>query len=172
MKYDINAFEMKKCIPSDLDSILEIQDETFASLEDKDLLRKNTDEMLLECLKHPHVTLGAWHGGRLAAFSVLYFPGNSPENLAASLTSVDGKNLFSANYKLCIVRPDYRGNSLQYILAKKLEDYAVQRGAKIICSTVSPKNPYSMRNVEKLGYIYDHTLTKYGLERNLYYKYL
>ncbi len=172
MKIDTEKIIVRQCGIEHLDDILQIQDETFETLESSELLRKNTPEMLSECLQAPHITLGAWYENQLIAFSVLYYPHSSEESLCDYLENVEYKGLKDANYKLCIVREKYRGNSLQYILGKKLDEYAVKSGAGIICATASPHNLHSIRNIEKMGYIYNRTLNKYGLVRNLYYKFL
>ena len=123
----------------------------------------------------PHVTLGAWYDNTLVAFSILYVPCDNEENLSMSLENVDIKGLKTANNKLCIVRKMFRGNSLQFELGRRLESYAHEMGIKLICATVSPKNQYSINNINgilRLGYTYNRTfLSKYG-ERNLYYKFL
>ncbi len=163
-----DKFLIKPCVEEDLKRILDIQEETFKQLEESDVLRRNTPEMLYECLKPPHLTLGAWYMGELAAFSVLYFP-DDEENLAKLLDGVDVSNLKSANYKLCIVRKEFRGNSLQYLLGTELIKVAKEQGVQILCCTASPHNPYSISNIEKMGFTYNKTLQKYGFERNLYH---
>lgn len=168
MSVNYSKFLIKPCTEEDLSKILDIQEQTFKQLGETDILRRNTPEMLQECLKFPHVTLGAWHNGDLAAFSVLYFP-EEEENLAKLLDNEDTLNLVSANYKLCIVKSEYRGNSLQYLLGTELIKIARERNVKLLCCTASPHNPYSIKNIEKMGFKYNKTLQKYGFERNLYY---
>ena len=169
MKINISDFEIKECGEEHLPEILRIQEEAFEHLESPDLLRRNTPEMLLECLRAPHVTLGAFYGGRLAAFSILYFPQTDEERLSDSL-SLDCTEKKTVNYKLCIVRKDFRGNSFQYELASRLLEIAKNAGMDIICATASPDNKYSDRNILRLGFKCDRTLEKYGYSRNLYYK--
>ena len=172
MKLDSKKFDFRLCDEKNFDEILRIQDEAFEILENKDILRKNTDEMLLACLNPPHITVGAWCGKVLAGFAVLYFPEKN-EELAPYLKDVDISGKQAANYKLCIVREKYRGNSLQFRLGKKLEEYAKERGIDLLCATVSPDNPYSIKNMEKLGFVYNCTTEKYGgLKRNIYYKFI
>ena len=160
------------CNIHDLDEIIKIQDEVFTEEFDTDLLRKNSKNMLKECLSGEHITIGAWHNNLLVAFSILYIPYDDEENLANSLVGIDTSKLKTANYKLCIVRKKYRGNSLQYILATKLEQYAKSLGIDLLCVTASPKNTYSIYNITRLGYKYNRTLIKYNLERELYYKFI
>lgn len=172
MKIPFECFKFKICTPSQLDDIIEIQDEVSSELGKSDILRINTTDMLMDCLNPPHITVGAWYGDTLAGFAVLYCPQSAEEELAPNLDNIDLSNVNAANYKLCIVRSEYRGNSLQYYLELELERFAKDKGINMLCATVSPKNKYSLDNVSKLGYIYNKTLTKYGFERNLYYKFI
>lgn len=172
MKIQFDNFIIKQCTTSDLNEILVIQNETLVDLSSVDILRENTLQMLEECLCPPHLTLGAWYKGELAAFSVLYYPHDDKENLSIHLKSMDVSGLKTANNKLCIVRKDFRGNSLQYHLGLILECHAVRTGTKLLCATVSPKNSYSINNILRLGYVYNRMLNKYEFERNLYYKFI
>lgn len=172
MKKEKLSFEYRLCTTEDFNQISSIQDEAFRLLDNPDVLRKNTDEMLMSCLKEPHFTLGAFSGDELAAFSVLYFPDES-EALAPYLKTVDISGKKAANNKLCIVRQKYRGNGLQARLGLMLEKYAKEKGVDLLCATVSPDNPFSMNNMKKMGYTYDSTTKKYGgLDRNIYYKFI
>lgn len=172
MKQKQNDFIFKKCSITDLPAILEIQNETVTDLKDKELLRINTIEMLEECFIYPNIVIGAWLNGNLAGFNMLYFPKDSDESLADDLKNVNAENLISANNKLCIVKKSYRGNNLQYLFGEILEKTAREMNVNIICATVHPDNSHSIANIEKLGYKYDSTKTKYDSIRNLYYKIL
>jgi hypothetical protein len=172
MKVKLEKFIITECSPNDFDDIKIIQDETIEELTSVDMLRQNTDEMLMECLHTPNVTLGAWYEETLAAFSVLYYPFDDAENLAQYLEGINSTGLKTANNKLCIVRRKFRGNALQYELGHRLDTYAIKSGVKLMCATVSPHNTYSINNVLRLGYVYNRTLQKYNYERNLYYRYI
>lgn len=171
MKIPISDFTFRECGPEYIDEILHIQDAAFENMDDTEILRKNSREMLLTCLSEPHYTLGAFVGDELAAFIVLYVPGHSAENLGRDAGISEEMLDTVANVKLVIVLPKYRGNSLQKILTGKLEEAARTRGFKTLCCTVSPKNILSMRNFEACGYKLYQTKEKYdGLLRNIYYK--
>lgn len=172
MKIPISEFSFIQLDESSLKNIIEIQEETFASLADKSLLRRNDVKMLRSCMNPPHYSVGAFYNGILAGFAILFFPEQDNENLAVKLKSIDTSTMKSANYKLCIVKEQYRGNHLQVKLGELLEQYSIEKNVDVLCATVSPANKHSMDNVIKLGFLYDSTLTKYGLTRNLYYKLL
>lgn len=164
-------FETINLGPSHLDEVLALESEVLSSLERPDLLRRNSHEMWQSCLLPPHVALGARVGKRLAALAVLYQPEpGGEEDLSVWLEGVDCGGLLSANYKICLVHPDYRGHGLQQLLGRRLEELARAEGIGLLCSTVSPHNPASVRSLEHLGYQRNSTLTKYGFERVLYNK--
>ena len=165
-------FRISALGPADLPRLLEIQEEAFAMMDDKSLLRRNTPKMLACCLSEPHVTLGAWEGDALAGFYILYRPTDMDENLAHCLLNIDLTEKVAANSKLCIVRPAYRGEGLQRILGTEIERVARNLGIDLLCGTASPNNMPSCNNFIKQGYTLNRRLEKYGFTRNLYFKFL
>lgn len=157
----------------DLGEVLELEAAVIASLERPDQLRRNTPEMWRVCLSVPHVALGVRVGETLVALAVLYIPTpGDGEDLSAFLENVPREGLKSANYKICMVHPHFRGHALQQLLGRHLEEAALRQGVQLLCSTVSPHNPASIRSLQRLGYRYNRTLAKYGFQRALYYKLL
>ncbi len=154
-----------------LGTLLDMQTEAFLYLSDPDFLRKNSEEMLLSCLRPPHVCIGAYHKNVLAGFGILYFGEDSEENLG-HLLSFSKERLFSAaNIKLVIVRPSFQGHGLQKTLMLLLENRAKQRGISTLLSTVAPKNQFSRRNMILSGYQSKGIYQKYGgLQRELFCK--
>lgn len=164
-------FEYCTLGPSHLDQVLALESEVLSRLERPDLLRRNTPEMWRACLQPPHAALGARVGEELAALAVLYLPeAGGSEELACLLQHAPQPPGPSANYKICIVSPRFRGHGLQYRLGLMLEAEARRRGIALLCSTASPRNAPSIRSLLRLGYRLDSTLDKYGFERNLYCK--
>jgi len=164
-------FTFCRCGAEHLDTICDIQEETFALLEDERLLRRNSREVLASCLEAPHVTMGVFCGQEMAAFGVLYRAGQSKDNLG-TLLGLSGEALErTAAVKLTIVRPAYRGHGLQRKLISLLEDEALALGIERLCATASPANIHSVRNFIAEGYDRCGRVTVYGgLERELFYK--
>lgn len=157
--------------PSHLDEVLALEAEVLSELERPDLLRRNTVDMWRACLLPPHTALGVRVGEKLVALAVLYLPQPcDEEDLATKLLDVETEEIKSANYKICMVLPNYRGHGLQRLLGERLEKIAFHQGVTLLCSTVSPHNGASITSLLRLGYLYNRTLTKYDFERNLYYK--
>lgn len=50
-----------------------------------------------------------------------------------------------------VARP-YRGAGLQRLLFQKIEEYSVERGARLLTGVVSPKNSHSLVNFLGMGY--------------------
>ena len=153
-----------------LDQLLAIEQEAIASLERPDLLRRNTPSMWRQCLLPPHLCLGAWDDKELAGFAVLYRSApDDGESLAPLLSSIDASPYCSANFKICIVRPQWRGQHLQVLLGQHIIQESRKLGISLLCATASPHNHASVKNLLHLGFQPDHTLTKYGAERLLFY---
>ena len=163
----------RPCSEDQLPLLLRMQEEAFASLPSPHMLRCNTPAMLAACLRTPHTTWGAWtEDAGLVAFSVLFVPQDAQEDLSLWLDGMATAGLRSANNKLCIVRPPFRGRGLQLALGWRVEQEAVQRGTQLLCATAAPGNVASARNLLRQGYVLNRRLRKYegGLLRNLYVK--
>ena len=167
---DIKGVEVRQCRRDELEQVLQLEATVLAHLERGDLLRRNTPAMWETCLCPPHVCLGVWAGNVLVALAVLYVPlEGDTEALAPLLQSVDTKGHTAANFKICLVHPDWRGHHLQVALGKQLHAEAHRRGYDLLCATASPHNAASIRSLQQLGYRADHTVEKYGFERIVFY---
>ena len=168
-----DAFCFRQCDITHLEEILTMQEEAIAALPQPHLLNRNTPDLFKTVLTPPNVTVGAFHGDMLAGFAALFHPETHEDDLSHTLETVDVNGKKVANYKVTIVRRAYRGHRLQQRMEELLEQYAKAQGVDMLCVTVSPDNLPSKRNIEKCGYIYDHTQIKYGnLLRDIYYKIL
>lgn len=156
-----------------LAEVLALGKDVIDALPSPDLLRRNSVQMWQRCLCPPHVALGARVGDRLVALAVLYIPQpGDDDHLAQYLLDPALRSQPSANYKICIVHPHHRGHALQQTLGLQLHCQASRLGVQLMCSTVSPRNPASIRSLEKLGYHCDSAIQKYGSERLLYFRLL
>lgn len=164
--------------------VRDIEQDAIVHLERPDLLRRNTEQMWRACLQSPHLCIGAWCGEPpqvikgephaapvLAGFAVLYVPERGgAEDLSQLLTSIDAEPYLSANYKICIVRPAWRGHHLQVQLGQRLAAVAKEIGINLLCATASPHNAASVKSLLQLGYKEDSRIKKYGFERILFYQ--
>ena len=174
MKLEQSKIIYKPLGKESIPQLLEIQEETFKFAEannvDPDFLRRNTYETLAVCFGEGSLVLGAYYENELIAFGILYYAGKTEENLAKDIDDVCDITT-NANVKLTIVRPNYRGNSLQYQLISWLEEFAKNEGFIWLSSTVSPANPWSQANLKRCGFTVHKVLKKYGgMERILFVK--
>ena len=172
-KQKINSaeFSLTYCDASHLDAICELQEEAFRYITNPNLLRRNPREVLAACLDAPHCTLGAFHGGRLVAFAMLFDGGHTDENIGKDIGIPEGELDRVMNMKLVIVSPNYWGNGLQVRLMLELEAVAAARGKTLLCGTADPENTHSCRNFLRAGYSFHSRKQKYGgLTRDIYCK--
>ena len=162
MKIDTQKLSFRLLREDAVPTLLDIQEEAFeAAKGDTDFLRRNTAETLAPCFLGNSRVLGVFFEGECAAFGILHAAGEGKENLAYDVDCIDDV-LSSANVKLIIVRPAYRGNGIQRILIEKLEKCAKEMGYAWLCATVAPTNRYSLDNFLKTGFAEHKILQKYG----------
>lgn len=154
-----------------LGEVLAIQQEAFDHMPDKQLLRPNTGSALSDCLEN-HYVKGAFCNGELIGFAVLYFAGDTDENLVRYVRPDVQDYSQYANVKLVIVRPAYRGRGLQRQLTERLEAEARKREICSLLATVSPLNTHSESNLLASGYVKAaYVERKYGdYDRNVFIK--
>lgn len=174
IQQNITHSEIEICNINDLQALLDLQDDFFKNAQNTDILRENSQEMFIECLKYPNITFCYRINSKIEAFAVLYANIEPSEDLSKILIDVpfSTENIKCANYKLCIVSPLAQGNGLQQIFGEIIEKYAKKSNIELLCATVSPENHHSRNNMLKLGYEKNMTCEKYGLIRDVFYKLL
>ena len=169
MKMQYDAMKLYKCTEADVKIIMDLQQEIIDGLLDKQVLRKNTEKMFLQCTQFPNITVIMKDKQGVVALAIFVDANGTEEDLSGNLVLYKPKK--AGNIKLVMVREKYRGNRLQKILMLFLERYAVEKGYTCLCTTVSDKNKYSLNNIVQLSYEYDHSAIKYGgLQRKIFVK--
>ena len=163
---------LRLCSTEDIHVILELQESVFADLGDQsDLLRRNTEETFERCMKEPNFTIGVFDGEDLAALCIMEDARGRADDLGISIKNEQAKQSKYADFKLVMVKKEYRGQGLQKALMGILEKNARKRGYQYLLTSVSPYNQYSRENIRSMGYTYDTSKTLYGgLEREIYVK--
>lgn len=159
MKSKYNEYTLRRCTVQDVDQIYELQTIIINGLDNKEILRQNAKDMFEHCVQEPNLTIGVYNKEELIAVSIFVVE-HGVEDL--SLDLVCHEVSVSANYKLIMVKKEYRGNGFQKALMWVMEKYAYNNGFTHLCTTVSEKNTYSLHNIEEIGYEYDHDAIKYG----------
>lgn len=126
---------------------MELQEIVRQSLPDPDLFQCETEGYYARALAAAGgAAFGAFDGDRMAGFGLVTFPGAHPDNLCHDLpdASIDPGEV--AHLDGSAAQPAYRGHGIQQRLSGLRIAYAAARGARHFLMTVSPGNPYSLRN--------------------------
>lgn len=137
-----------------LNEILTLQEKVILSIENKEIYFSSTKEDLLNQFNSDSYFLGIKNleNNELIAFGSYLNKGLNKDNYAYDLDFDKNKILRTGQIDTTIVHPDFRGNNLQKILCKKLEEYSRKNGDLYLTATVSPVNLFSLNTFLKLGY--------------------
>lgn len=158
----VNA-KYKELDLSYIDKIIELQEIIMQDLEDKQLYAPTEREEFIEYFQKGAKIIGYLNEEEeLIAMAVYIKKGYDKGNYGYDL-DLEGENLLKVGQvESTVVRSDYRGNGLQRILCEKIEDIAKNEKVKLLTSTASPYNKYSVNTFEKLGYKIEKEKIKYG----------
>lgn len=146
-----------------IDKIMNLQDEIVENLEDKQLYVASDREEIENHFTTGGVLLGyISEDDELAAFAVYLQRGESSSNYGHDLGLKGEELLKVGQVETVLVQSDYRGNNLQYMMCKHIEDVARAKSTPILCATASPYNTFSVNNFLKLGYEVKVDKLKYG----------
>lgn len=146
-----------------IDEILNLQNEVINLIEDKQIYLASTRDDLLHHFKNGSVILGYVTPSQELISLVIYLKeGYNDSNYGYDI-GIEGESLLNiGQIDTVLVKPDYRGNNLQYIMCHLIEDIARETNTSMLCATASPFNPFSVNNLLKLGYEIKADKLKYG----------
>ncbi|MEG0847665.1 MAG: GNAT family N-acetyltransferase [Niameybacter sp.] len=148
---------------TDIPQIMALQDEVLALLEDKQLYVPSEQEEICEHFETGGILLGyVTEADVLVALAIYLKKGYDTSNYGYDI-DLEGEALLQVGQvDTVLVKSDYRGNNLQFIMCQILEEVAEEQGTPILCATVSPYNTFSVNNFLKLGYEVKKDKLKYG----------
>lgn len=154
---------LRELTPKDINQILDLQTEVISLIEDQQIYVASTREDLQHDFENEGVILGYFSPLQELVAVVIYLKeGLAPSNYGYDI-GLEGESLLTVGQvDTVLVKPDYRGNNLQYIMCHLVEDIAKQNHTSILCATASPFNPFSVNNFLKLGYEIKQDKLKYG----------
>ncbi len=158
----MNNLQLKKLDPTNLSSLLSLQNEIVADLKDDEkhfILQRTSNDFLKSLKNDSHFVFGIFDGDRLVAQSILSLPkDNEPRELEEFLP--EEKNSDIAVYKAVLVSPQYRGQGLMREMLKIRENTAIMHDRKIAITQIAADNPASWINAIK----HDMEVLKVGLD--------
>ena len=152
-KIDLNKLKIRICNSSDVKDIYNIQEEVINNFktDEKGYFLPFTEESYLRIVNNPAKDgeiYGAFYNGKMIAWIFLSIS-TRMEQIKSFVPDIKGK---CADIDGVIVLPEYRGNGLQKLLVKYLEEKAKEKGICNIVAEVTFGNEYSLRNLQDSGY--------------------
>ncbi|MPQ43066.1 GNAT family N-acetyltransferase [Clostridium tarantellae] len=154
---------LKELDLSYINKIMELQNIVLQGLEDRQLyVPTNREEFISYLNSHGKILGCVTEEDELIAFGVYLKRGYDKSNYGYDV-GIEGEELLKVGHiDTTIVKEEYRGNSLQKIICKVLEEIGKEQGTPIMCATASPYNKFSVNTFIKLGYEIKADKIKYG----------
>ena len=175
-KENRETFEIEQPNASDINSIIELQNEVVSHMNASGWYQMSTQEEIEKAINdnRNYLCLSVKHEGKLIAFAYVILTPDIEHNLYCDLKKNGIDFSYDSNdyaiFETSFVSPEYRGYGLQAFLIKALSNWTKLIGKKAICATIHPDNIYSERNFAKNGYvnITELPLSKHGSKRNYF----
>lgn len=148
---------------TDIDKIMQLQQDIINGLEDKQLYASTEKEEFIEYINSYGKIIGYLNENKeLVAMGVYAKKGYDKGNYGYDIDLEGDELLKVGQIESTVVREEYRGNRLQKIICDALEEIAIEDGIKTLCATASPYNEFSVNTFIKLGYEIKKDKIKYG----------
>lgn len=151
---------VRKAVPEELEALFALQDRVCKSMADPDQFIPNGKEEMLDNITN-HLTIGVWVDDTPIALAIVHYDGVGSKNYANYLGVPESDKVLWANADTVIVDPVWRGNGLQQRLVKVFCQWRKPEIIGMGC-TVSPKNQYSLKNMQDCGFQISSRRTMYG----------
>jgi ribosomal protein S18 acetylase RimI-like enzyme len=149
---ELMSFEMQFLRECHLVEVLDLQEIVSKSLPSAGIFRPHSREFFEKALGAERSGLGIFTKEGLVAFSLICIPPRE-HNLGSEVGLEDEEICKAAHLQVVAVHPAFRGNSLQRRMAERHLQVLKDMGYEHVCSTVSPYNPFSLRNFLEQGFV-------------------
>lgn len=147
-----------------IDEILELQNDIYEGLENKEFYACSSREEFEEIINSKGKIIGcvSLNNNKLIAIGVYVKYGYEKHNYGYDV-NISGEELLKVGQiESTIVLKDYRGNKLQKIICTYLENICKDEGMKWVGATVEPNNIFSLNTFVNSGYKIVLEKLKYG----------
>jgi hypothetical protein len=155
-------FEFRELHPFDVPELYALHRHIVDSLPSPELYRRNTLEFFADHVGDQGRSLGIFHGRKMIAYALVRFPGSHVDNLGHDLRLPEHELSDVVHLEECGVHPAFRGRNLQFELTRRRIGIAAELGYRHLVTTISPKNPYSLRNHLRHNLCIGAVAEKYG----------
>ncbi len=173
-----NSYEKKEYVMELLGidripEVIDLQNIVVQKLSFSEIFQPDSKEFIKQELVNGGKIIGVYSEDELVAYRFITIPKKRTMNLGEDL-HISKKELQRVGHlESTIVHPDYRGNGLQRKTLKHALAIFDYLGYYHVCSTISPKNYHSLKNIMSGGLVIKKLKEKYGgkmrfiLHRNL-----
>jgi ribosomal protein S18 acetylase RimI-like enzyme len=141
------SLEMRFLAESSLSDLAALQSLVVSTLHEIEIFMPHDEEYLSRIFQTELSVLGVLAEEKLAAYSIIRYPGMGKDNLGRDLNLAEEDLKKLAHLQAIAVHPHFRGFGLQRELAAAHLQVLERSGYEHICCTVSPKNPVSLNNL-------------------------
>jgi ribosomal protein S18 acetylase RimI-like enzyme len=167
---ELMSFEMQFLRSCHLAEVLDLQEQVAKSLPFAEILRLHFREFFERALGAERAGFGIFTREGLVAFSLICIPSRE-RNLGSEVGLGEEELSKAAHLQVVAVHPAYRGNSLQMRMTERHLQVLREMGYEHVCSTVSPQNPFSLRNFLEQGFVIKALKIKFASQwRYIVYK--
>ena len=156
------SLEMRFLAESSLRDLAALQSLVVSALPEIEIFMPHDEEYLSRIFQTEHSVLGVLAEEKLAAYSIIRYPGMGKDNLGRDLNLAEEDLEKIAHLQAIAVHPHFRGCGLQRELAAAHLRVLESSGYEHICCTVSPKNPVSLNNLLSCGFTVRALNPKFG----------
>jgi hypothetical protein len=162
-------YTMRILHPLDLPAALALYDVVVDHMEQPDMLWRYADDMVAGFFGAEGIVIGVFVEESLVGFRVVYF--HHTGDLSNPLVCMGPSYNEMAHLALCVIRSDFRGNSLQKKMGVELLKVAqATKPFRNLCSVVSPHNYPSINDKFSIHMVVVKLLPKFrGIWRYLFY---
>lgn len=146
------SLEMRFLAESSLSDLAALQSLVVSTLHEIEIFMPHDEEYLSRIFQTELSVLGVLAEEKLAAYSIIRYPGMEKDNLGRDLNLAEEDLKKLAHLQAIAVHPHFRGCGLQRELAAAHLQVLESSGYEHICCTVSPKNPVSLNNLLSCGF--------------------
>lgn len=162
-----DKYIMRLLTNKELGEVVKLQEYVYEQLPNKQVLYVDTYKEMIEDMRQGAKIIGVYNSTEeLIAYRYVGFPGESDRNLGIDIKLPVKELCRVAHLETTVVRPDYRGNSLQSLTLQQAIPLIKDLGYKHLLCTVSPQNFFSLFNVMKNGLKVKALRKKYGSDQS------
>jgi ribosomal protein S18 acetylase RimI-like enzyme len=155
-------FRMVFLDESHLRDLICLQQTIAASLPSPEIFRLHDEAYFRSLFTVDRSVIGIMDDGKLIGYSIIYLPMDEDRNLGSDINLAGSELKKVAHLQAVAVHPSCRGSGLQSRMIRThlnvLEDMEYEH----VCSTVSPQNPVSLRNMISQGFVIRGLRLKFG----------